>query len=100
MENVNWECVTEGLDCPTDFCHYTMNVLHLVTYTSIDIGLSVQFNNGHMEINLKDNKTMVVFTLFCLNRCAMPPVRDLTAPLFCSINLSRFNFRLSTARQI
>lgn len=36
-------------------------------------------------------KETLVLTLFCLNKCAIPPVRALTAPLFCAIIFSRFN---------
>ncbi len=36
-------------------------------------------------------KLIMNLTLFCLNKCAIPPVRALTAPLFCAIIFSRFN---------
>ncbi len=36
-------------------------------------------------------------TLFCLKRWAIPPVKAFTAVVFCSMNLSKFNRKLSTA---
>ena len=38
-------------------------------------------------------------TLFCLNRCAMPPVRALTAPLFWAIIFSRLSVIPETTGQ-